>query len=192
MPMAMSGAAWAGPIPARTVCAATPRTATSSARSICPRPPPTCASAARRGTACSSPPAPPSIPFTSTRPAPPEEITMTDTVPVGLGRLKGKVAVVTGASSGIGRATALRFAAEGARLVVNDVDAARLETLRASIAAAGGEVRAVVGDVSKSEDAEAMVDAAVTTFGRLDVMVANAGIIPEMDLLTATAKDFDH
>ena len=117
---------------------------------------------------------------------------MTDTVPVGLGRLKGKVAVVTGAASGIGRATALRFAAEGARLVVNDVDAARLETLRASIAAAGGEVRAVVGDVSKSEDAEAMVDAAVTTFGRLDVMVANAGIIPEMDLLTATAKDFDH
>jgi len=117
---------------------------------------------------------------------------MTDTVPAGLGRLKDKVAVVTGASSGIGRATALRFAAEGARLVINDVDAARLETLRASIAAAGGEVRAAVGDVSKSEDAEAMVTAAVTTFGRLDVMVANAGIIPEMDLATATAKDFDH
>jgi NAD(P)-dependent dehydrogenase (short-subunit alcohol dehydrogenase family) len=119
-------------------------------------------------------------------------MTMSETVPAGLGRLKGKVAVVTGASSGIGRATALRFAAEGARLVINDIDAARLETLRATIAAAGGEVRAATGDVSKTEDAEAMVAIAVEAFGRLDVLVANAGIIPEMDLATATAEDFDH
>jgi NAD(P)-dependent dehydrogenase (short-subunit alcohol dehydrogenase family) len=119
-------------------------------------------------------------------------MTMSETVPAGLGRLKGKVAIVTGASSGIGRATALRFAAEGARLVVNDIDAPRLETLRASIAAAGAEVQAVVGDVAKTEDAEAMVAAAVKAFGRLDVLVANAGIIPEMDLATATADDFDH
>jgi NAD(P)-dependent dehydrogenase (short-subunit alcohol dehydrogenase family) len=117
---------------------------------------------------------------------------MSETVPAGLGRLKGKSAVVTGAASGIGRATALRFAAEGARLVINDVDAARLETLRATIADAGHEVRVALGDVSKSADAEAMVVAAVTAFGRLDVMVANAGIIPEMDLITATADDFDH
>jgi NAD(P)-dependent dehydrogenase (short-subunit alcohol dehydrogenase family) len=117
---------------------------------------------------------------------------MSETVPAGLGRLQGKVAIVTGASSGIGRATALRFAAEGARLVINDIDAPRLETLRATIAAAGGEVRAAVGDVSKSEDAEAMVAAAVSAFGRLEVLVANAGIIPEMDLGTATAEDFDH
>ncbi|MBW4024473.1 MAG: SDR family oxidoreductase [Proteobacteria bacterium] len=115
-----------------------------------------------------------------------------DTVPPGLGRLKNKAALVTGASSGIGRATALRFAAEGARLVINDVDAVRLETLRLAIAGAGGEVRSVVGDVSKTEDARAMVAAAVEAFGRLDVLVANAGIIPEMDLATATADDFDH
>jgi NAD(P)-dependent dehydrogenase (short-subunit alcohol dehydrogenase family) len=119
-------------------------------------------------------------------------MTMSETLPAGLGRLNGKVAIVTGAASGIGRATALRFAAEGARLVVNDIDAPRLETLRASIAAAGGEVRAAVGDVAKTEDAEAMVAAAVAAFGRLDVLVANAGIIPEMDLATATAEDFDH
>jgi NAD(P)-dependent dehydrogenase (short-subunit alcohol dehydrogenase family) len=115
-----------------------------------------------------------------------------ETVPAGLGRLKGKVALVTGASSGIGRATALRFAAEGAQLVINDIDAPRLETLQATIAAAGGEVRVAAGDVSNSEDAAAMVATAVTAFGRLDVLVANAGIIPEMDLATATAEDFDH
>ena len=107
-------------------------------------------------------------------------------------RLQGKVALVTGASSGIGRATALRFAAEGARLVINDIDAARLETLRADIAGQGCEVRAAVGDVSQTADAEAMVAEAVTAFGRLDILVANAGIIPEMDLATATAEDFDH
>jgi NAD(P)-dependent dehydrogenase (short-subunit alcohol dehydrogenase family) len=118
-------------------------------------------------------------------------MTTMETVPAGLGRLKGKVALVTGASSGIGRATALCFAGEGARLVINDIDAARLETLRALITDAGGEVRAAVGDVAKTEDAEAMVAAAVTAFGRLDVLVANAGIIPEMDLATATAEDFD-
>ena len=117
---------------------------------------------------------------------------MSETVPAGLGRLQGKVAIVTGAASGIGRATALCFAAEGARLVINDIDAAGLETLRATIAAAGADVRVAVGDVAKTVDAEAMVDAAVTAFGRLDVLVANAGIIPEMDLATATADDFDH
>jgi NAD(P)-dependent dehydrogenase (short-subunit alcohol dehydrogenase family) len=117
---------------------------------------------------------------------------MSETVPAGLGRLRGKVALVTGASSGIGRATALRFAAEGARLVINDIDTARLETLRATIADAGGAVRVAAGDVSRPVDAEAMVATAVAAFGRLDVLVANAGIIPELDLATATAEDFDH
>nr|WP_321986705.1 SDR family NAD(P)-dependent oxidoreductase [uncultured Lichenicoccus sp.] len=116
----------------------------------------------------------------------------TETVAAGHGRMKGRAVVVTGASKGIGRATALLFAAEGARLVINDVDAGRLESLRAVIAAAGIEVRVVVGDVSKVDDARAMIQAAVDGFGRLDVLVANAGIIPELDLLTATAEDFDH
>ncbi len=110
----------------------------------------------------------------------------------GTGRVHGKCAVVTGASNGIGRATALLFAREGARLVVNDVDAARLEDLRAEIERTGGDVRTVVGDVSRPEDARAMIAACVDAFGRIDILVANAGIIPELDLLTATPEDFDH
>ncbi len=115
-----------------------------------------------------------------------------DKVPPGLGRMKGKAVLVTGASNGIGRATALLFAAEGASLVINDVDAAGLEELRGLIAGSGLPVRSVVGDVSKVDDARAMVAESVGAFGRLDVLVANAGIIPELDLLTATAEDFDH
>ena len=115
-----------------------------------------------------------------------------DTASAGLGRMRNKAVVVTGASNGIGRATALLFAAEGARLVVNDIDASRLEALRESIAASGSEVRSVVGDVSKVDDARAMIAECVSAFGRIDVLVANAGIIPELDLLTATAEDFDH
>ncbi len=115
-----------------------------------------------------------------------------DTNPPGRGRMRGKAVVVTGAGNGIGRATALRFAAEGARLVINDVDAARLDELSAFISKSGSEVRGVVGDVSKVDDARAMIRASVEAFGRIDVLVANAGIIPELDLLTATAEDFDH
>ena len=116
----------------------------------------------------------------------------TEEIVPGLGRLKGKAAVITGASNGIGRATALLFAAEGARLIINDIDAGRLEDLRGVIAAAGAEVRSVVGDVSRTEDARAMIASAVENFGRIDILVANAGIIPELDLLTATPEDFDH
>ena len=115
-----------------------------------------------------------------------------ETISPGLGRMKNKSVLVTGASNGIGRATALLFAAEGARLVINDIDGARLEDLRGVIAASGSDVRVAVGDVSRVDDARAMVAAAVEAFGRIDVLVANAGIIPELDLLTATAEDFDH
>ena len=110
----------------------------------------------------------------------------------GAGRIRGKAALVTGASNGIGRATALLFAREGARLVVNDVDAARLEDLRDEIERSGGEVRSVVGDVSRPADAHGMIATCVDAFGRIDILVANAGIIPELDLLTATPEDFDH
>jgi NAD(P)-dependent dehydrogenase (short-subunit alcohol dehydrogenase family) len=106
----------------------------------------------------------------------------------GLGRLRGKTAVVTGAAKGIGRATAELFAREGAHLVVTDVDEAGLSRLRERLD--GSE--AVVGDVSVVEDARRMIDTAVEAFGRIDVLVANAGIIPLNNIVEATIEDWDH
>ncbi|MGH2558096.1 MAG: SDR family NAD(P)-dependent oxidoreductase [Thermomicrobiales bacterium] len=110
----------------------------------------------------------------------------------GTGRLKGKSAVVTGAAFGIGRATASVFAREGARLVITDIQEGPLLALRDEMAAGGAEVEAVVGDVSVDGDARRMVQAAVDAYGRLDVLVANAGIIPLGDVLESTAEDWDH
>jgi NAD(P)-dependent dehydrogenase (short-subunit alcohol dehydrogenase family) len=107
----------------------------------------------------------------------------------GLGRLRGKAAVVTGAAKGIGRATAELFAREEARLVLADVDEDGLAELRERLDWA--EVEVVVGDVSKPEEARRMVSAAVERFGRIDVLVANAGIIPLGDVLESSADDWD-
>ena len=108
----------------------------------------------------------------------------------GLGRLRGKSAVVTGAAKGIGRATAELFAREGARLVVTDVDREGIEGLVEALP--GSEVEAVVGDVSVPEDAKAMIEAAVESYGRIDILVANAGVIPLNNVVEATPEDWDH
>lgn len=94
-------------------------------------------------------------------------------------RLEGKVALITGASSGIGRATALLFAAEGARLVVGARRAAELDTLVTQIAAAGGSAVALAGDVRDEGYAGALVALAVQRRGRLDVAFNNAGTLGE-------------
>lgn len=96
-------------------------------------------------------------------------------------RLAGKVAIVTGAGAegddiGIGRAIAVLFGREGARVVCADVDGARAEHTAARIRAEGGEAIAMAGDVSVPADCEALVKAAVDGFGRLDVLVNNVGI----------------
>ncbi|MES2068745.1 MAG: SDR family oxidoreductase [Pseudomonadota bacterium] len=97
-----------------------------------------------------------------------------------MNRLIGKVAIVTGASSGIGRTTAKLFAQEGAKLVVAARRQAELDSLVAEIAAEGGTAVALAGDVQSEAYAQALVDLAVSKFGRLDVAFNNAGTLGEM------------
>ena len=92
-------------------------------------------------------------------------------------RLKDKVALVTGGGSGIGHATAVLFAAKGAKVVVSDLNEANaLETV-AEIKNGGGDATALAGDVSKNTDAEAMVKGTVETYGTLDIVVNCAGVV---------------
>lgn len=90
--------------------------------------------------------------------------------------MKNKVALITGASSGIGRATAEAFAAQGAHIVAAARRQDELDSLVAAIEAKGGKATAIRTDVSKAKDVEAMVAHAIKTFGRLDYAVNNAGI----------------
>jgi NAD(P)-dependent dehydrogenase (short-subunit alcohol dehydrogenase family) len=90
--------------------------------------------------------------------------------------LEGLVAVVTGAGNGIGRATALAFAREGAKVVVSDVDGREGEQTVAQIRQAGGEARFAAADVSKEADVVGLIEGTIKSYGRLDVAFNNAGI----------------
>ncbi|MDY0746357.1 SDR family oxidoreductase [Paucibacter sp. R3-3] len=104
------------------------------------------------------------------------------------GRLDGKVVIITGASSGIGRASALLFAAEGAKLVVGARRAAELDSLVTEIHAAGGSAVALAGDVRQESYAKALVDLAVERYGRLDVAFNNAGTLGEAGPSTGVSE----
>jgi 3-oxoacyl-[acyl-carrier protein] reductase len=108
-----------------------------------------------------------------------------------MSKLAGKVAVVTGASKGIGAGIARALAAEGASVIVNYASSrAGGETVVASIKKAGGKAIAVGGDVSKAADARGIVDAAITNYGHLDILVNNAGIYEFAPIEAVTEDQF--
>ena len=94
-----------------------------------------------------------------------------------MNRLEGKVAIITGGNSGVGAATALKFASEGAKVVITARREAQLEEVAAMIREAGGEVLPVVSDISKPEDAKRVVAETLAKFGKVDVLINNAGVL---------------
>ncbi len=105
--------------------------------------------------------------------------------------LGGKACVITGAAAGIGEATSRVFAREGARLVLNDIDGDRLKQRCDELRATGADVVAAPGDVSLVNDCERMVATCIDTYGTIDVLVANAGIIPNGNILELDEHDWD-
>src|SRR5262245_42720484 len=108
-----------------------------------------------------------------------------------MGLLDGKTAIVTGAGRGIGRDHALQLAAEGAAVVVNDVDADEAKAVVAAIEDAGGRAAVNTDDVATYDGASALVDQAVEAFGELDILVNNAGIIRDAMSFSMSEADFD-
>ena len=108
------------------------------------------------------------------------------------GRLEGRIAIVTGAGSGIGRASARKLAGEGALVVVNDIVAATADRTVDEIRAAGGRAESHAGDVTVRADVDALVDGAVERHGRLDVLHNNAGGATTLPILEMTDERFVH
>lgn len=106
-------------------------------------------------------------------------------------RLKDKVAVVTGAAQGIGFACAERFAQEGAKVVLSDIDARKGEEAAERLQAAGGDVLFIACDAGDKGEIDALIAGTVAAFGRLDCAIANAGIVHACDFLDLEEADFD-
>jgi len=105
-----------------------------------------------------------------------------------MGKLDGKVAVVTGAASGLGRASAIRFAKEGAAVVIADLNSQGGELVVSEIAAAGGRAVYQRTDATSEADIKALIDRAVREWGRLDITYNNAGVIGAMGSLESTTE----
>jgi NAD(P)-dependent dehydrogenase (short-subunit alcohol dehydrogenase family) len=104
--------------------------------------------------------------------------------------LRGRVAVVTGAASGLGRAMAERFAAEGMRIVVSDIDAAGLDDVARSLTDAGAEVHAVVADVADHGDVDRLADESFARFGAVHLLCNNAGVVKSARAWALTLDDW--
>jgi NAD(P)-dependent dehydrogenase (short-subunit alcohol dehydrogenase family) len=109
----------------------------------------------------------------------------------GVVRLEGRIAVVTGAGSGIGRAIALGYAKEGASVVTADIVPERAAAVAAEIVNDGGAAAAVTVDVSRHADVEAMIETTVATYGRVDILAAVAGIATVRDFLELPEEEWD-
>ena len=108
-----------------------------------------------------------------------------------MGICEGRTVLITGAGGGLGRAYALAFAAEGARVVVNDIRIEAAQAVAAEIAAAGGGALADGGEITTMAGAQAIVDAAVAAFGEVHVLVNNAGILRDRMFLSLSEDDWD-
>ena len=108
-----------------------------------------------------------------------------------MGRLDGRVAIVTGAAQGIGAATARRLASEGARVTLADLNQAGCETVAGEITSAAGEALALACDVSDKDAVQRMVDATVERFGQLDILVNNAGVIRDNLMYKMSDDDWE-
>lgn len=106
-------------------------------------------------------------------------------------RLTDKVAIITGSAQGIGLATALRFAAEGARVVVSDIGQQRVDQAVAAVVAQGGQAIGAVVDVTDRLAIDAMVEKVKATWGRIDVLINNAGITKDARLAKMSSAQFD-
>lgn len=104
---------------------------------------------------------------------------------------KGKVAVITGASRGIGKSIALALAAQGATIVAVDMDQASTEAVVVELQASGAKALAVVGNVTVADDVERMIEAASEAFGRVDILINNAGITRDGLLMRMKDDDWD-
>ncbi|SMC16937.1 3-oxoacyl-[acyl-carrier-protein] reductase [Andreprevotia lacus DSM 23236] len=106
-------------------------------------------------------------------------------------KLKDKVAIITGSASGIGHATAIKFAAEGAKVVVCDVNQAGIDTVVSELTASGATAVGYVVDVTDKAHIAAMVEGVKAQFGRIDVLVNNAGIVADAQLYKMSDEQFD-